>query len=110
LAHLVYVALLTGCLAAPVLLELTLRIRLLLQWRRLALTVLPVLIVFGGWDLAAIRDRQWSYNRHWITGVLLPGGLPIEELAFFVVIPICAVATLEAVRRVRPQWSFGDEP
>jgi hypothetical protein len=35
--------------------------------------------------------------------------LPLEELLFFVVIPTCAILTLEAVRRRRPQWTIGDE-
>jgi hypothetical protein len=43
--------------------------------------------------------------------VLLFGLLPIEELLFFVVVPIAAVMTLEAVRVVRrPEgWLVGDE-
>jgi hypothetical protein len=32
----------------------------------------------------------------------------LEELLFFLVIPICAVLALEAVRRVRG-WPLGDE-
>jgi hypothetical protein len=40
--------------------------------------------------------------------VLLPGRLPIEELLFFIVVPICSVLTLEAVRAVRG-WPVDDE-
>jgi hypothetical protein len=29
---------------------------------------------------------------------------------FFVVIPVCAILTLEAVARRRPGWPIGDEP
>jgi hypothetical protein len=32
----------------------------------------------------------------------LTGALPVEELAFFVVIPICALLTYEAVKIVLP--------
>jgi len=40
------------------------------------------------------------------------GNVPIEELLFFLVIPTCAVLTLEAVRRTKPAWHVddGDEP
>jgi hypothetical protein len=33
-------------------------------------------------------------------GLELPGGLVIEELVFFVVVPTCALLTLEAVRNI----------
>ena len=109
MSHLLYLAILLGCLVAPVTLQLVLPINLLGQWRRLVLTLIPILVVFLGWDVFAIGDREWTYARRWITGLTLPGRLPIEELAFFVVIPICAIATLEAVRHVRPDWKIGDE-
>jgi hypothetical protein len=41
--------------------------------------------------------------------VLLPGGVPLVELLFFVVVPGAAIMTLEAVRVVR-RWRVGDEP
>jgi lycopene cyclase domain-containing protein len=110
MSHLVYLAILTGCLVAPVVLELTLRVHVIRRWRRVAFALIPVVVTFTCWDTLALRAGQWTYARRFITGVRLPGGLPIEELLFFVVIPICAVATFEAVRRVRPNWKIGDEP
>lgn len=96
-----YAGLLAGCLVVTAPLELLLHTRVYARWRRLALTVLPVALVFGGWDAAAVRAGDWRYPRGRVIGLRLPGGLPIEEVAFFLVIPICAVLTLEAVLAVR---------
>jgi lycopene cyclase domain-containing protein len=79
------------------------------RWRRLSLALAPTVVIFAGWDVYAIHRHQWAYARHYTTGLLLPGRLPVEELLFFLVVPTCAVLTLEAVRRRRPQWTVGDE-
>jgi len=99
MAHLTYLAVLAGCLLAAVWLEPVLRVGVLRQWRRLLLTVVPVVLVFGGWDTAAIAAHHWSYDRAQTTGVLLPGRLPLEELLFFIVVPVCAILGFEAVRK-----------
>jgi lycopene beta-cyclase len=101
-----YLAVLAGCLIVTLPLELVLHARVYARWHRLLLTLLPVLAVFVTWDVLAIRAHDWSY-RH-LTGISI-GNLPIEELAFFVVVPICALLTFEAVRRLRPTWRAGDE-
>ena len=60
------------------------------------------------WDLAAIAAGHWTFDPAQTTGILLPGGLPLDEVLFFLVVPICAVLGFEAVRAVlrRPA---GDE-
>jgi lycopene cyclase domain-containing protein len=98
--HLTYLAVLGGCLAAALWLEPVLRVGVLRQWRRLLLTLLPVVAIFVAWDLAAIAAGHWSFDPAQTTGVVLPGGLPIDELLFFVVVPVCAVLGFEAVRKV----------
>jgi len=100
MAHLTYLAVLAGCLLGAVWLEPVLRVGVLRQWRRLLLTLVPVVLVFGGWDVAAIAAHHWSYDRAQTTGVLLPGRLPLEELLFFVVIPICGLLTYSAVSAI----------
>jgi lycopene cyclase domain-containing protein len=97
--HLTYLAVLAGCLAGAVWLEPVLRVGVLRQWRRLLLTLVPVVFLFGGWDLAAIAARHWTFDRAQTIGILLPGRLPLEELLFFVVVPVCAILGFEAVRR-----------
>lgn len=105
--QLLYLAVLAACVLGTLPLELVLRTRVYARPLRLLLTLLPVLVVFVVWDLLAIRAGHWAYDPEQTTGIRL-GDLPLEELAFFVVIPICAVLTLEAVRAVKG-WRVGDE-
>lgn len=108
--HLVYLAVLAACVLGTLPLEFLLGTGVYARWRRLGLSVLPVAIVFAGWDLWAIHARLWWYDSRYLVGLTLPGRLPVEELLFFLVIPTCAVLTLEAVRARRPDWLIGDEP
>lgn len=107
--HLAYLAVLGGCLAAALWLEPVFRVNVLRRWRRLLLTVLPVVAVFGLWDLAAIAAGHWTFDPEQTSGVLLPGALPLDEVLFFVVVPVCAILGFEAVRAVL-QLPAGDEP
>jgi lycopene cyclase domain-containing protein len=102
----IYPAVLVGCLLATLPLELVLHVRVYSRPRRLFLTLLPVLVVFLCWDALAMHAGHWHYRG--LLGLRL-GNLPVEEIGFFVVVPICAVLTLEAVRRRRPEWTIGDE-
>ena len=99
--HLAYVAVLAFCVAGTLPLELWLGVRVYRQWRRLLLTLLMVVPVFVAWDLYAISAGHWSFDPEQTTGVVLPGDLPLDELLFFVVVPVCALLSVEAVRRVR---------
>jgi len=104
--HLTYLALLVGCLAVTAPLEIVLRVRVYARWRRLLLAVLPEFVVFVVWVLYAIAQGHWEYSATRTLGVRLPGGIPVEEVLFFVVVPICAVLALEAVRKVTG-WDAG---
>lgn len=107
--HLAYVAMLAFCLVGTLPLEVVLRLGVYRQLGRLALTLAPVLAVFVAWDLYAIARGHWQFDPQQTVGVVLPGGLPLEELAFFIVIPVVAVLTFEAVRAISG-WRIGDEP
>ena len=102
-----YLLVLAACLLGTLPLELRLGTRVYARPRRLLLTLLPVVAVFVVWDLLAIRAGHWAYDPRQVTGVRF-GDLPLEELLFFLIIPVCAVLTLEAVRAVKG-WPVGDE-
>ncbi len=96
-----YLLVLGACLLGTLPLELVLHVGVYRQWRRLLMTLLPVAAVFVTWDVLAVHAHHWRFDP---AQVLSPRvlGLPLEELAFFVVIPLCSVLGYEAVRRKRP--------
>jgi lycopene cyclase domain-containing protein len=103
-SHLAYLGVLAVVLVGAGWLEPVLGVRVWRRPLRLLLTLLPVVVVFYAWDWYAVAHGQWTFAAARIVGVLLPGRVPLEELLFFVVVPVASVLTWEAVRRVRG-WS-----
>ena len=97
--HFQYLLVLAGCVVVTLPLEVVLGARVWRRPGRLAAALVAPVVVFSAWDVAAIGHGHWSYARRYVTGVDLPGRLPIEEVAFFVVIPVCAILTFEVVSR-----------
>lgn len=95
-----YLLLMAACLLVTLPLEVVLRARVYRQPRRLVLALLPMLVVFLAWDVLGIVRGHWWYSERYTTGILLPLDVPVEEVVFFVVVPICALLTYEAVGTV----------
>ncbi|MFL6182384.1 MAG: lycopene cyclase domain-containing protein [Actinomycetes bacterium] len=104
-----YLAVLAAVLLGSLWLEVVARTRVLRRARRLVLSIAPVLLVFAVWDAYAIDSGHWTFDAGHVLGLEPIAGVPIEELLFFVVVPLASILTLEAVRSVRG-WSVGDEP
>lgn len=109
MSHLAYLGVLASVLLGTAWLEVLLRSRVYARPRRLLLALGPVVVVFCLWDIYAIASGHWTFDPERTSGVVLPGGLPLDELLFFVVVPIASLLTLEAVRSVK-RWEVGDEP
>jgi lycopene cyclase domain-containing protein len=95
-----YVAMLVFCLVGTLPLIPLFRLRVLRQPRRLALTIIGAGAPFLIWDLYATRAGHWRFD----AAQTLPWrvlGLPLEEIAFFVVIPFVSVLTYESVKAMR---------
>ncbi|KZS76813.1 lycopene cyclase [Mycobacterium kansasii] len=67
---------------------------------RLLKAVLPVAAVFLVWDEIAVAAGIWTYDARYISGLSVPFRVPVEEVLFFVVIPICALLTYNAVSTI----------
>lgn len=105
-----YVAILAFVMVGCLWLEVALRTRVFRRWRRLLLSILPAVVVFFVWDVYAVASGHWWFDVDKILGVYLPGNVPLDEVLFFIAIPIASVLTIEAVRSVKPHWRVGDEP
>ena len=101
--HYQYLILMGACLAVSAPLEL-LGARVYRQPARLARAVLPVAAVCLIWDALAIAGRVWTYNPRYVTGARLPFRIPVEELVFFMVIPVCGILTYACVLAIGARW------
>ena len=93
-----YLGLMAACLLVTLPLELVLGARVWRRPRRLALALAPAFGLFVVWDLAASATGTWGFDDRYTIGLRFPGGMVVEELVFFLVVPICGLLTLEAVR------------
>lgn len=108
-ARFAYLGVMLFALVGSIWLEVLLCTHVLRRWRRLLLAIAPVFVIFIVWDLYAISQGHWTFDPERTTGVLFPGQLPLDEVVFFLVIPLASVLSLEAVRSVKG-WDVGEEP
>src|ERR1700744_3033990 len=97
--HYQYLILMAACLVATLPLE-ALGARVYQQPTRLARADLSVDLIFLIWDALAIAGHVCTYNPRYVTGVDLPFRIPVEELVFFLAIPVCGILTYEGVQAV----------
>ena len=105
MSHFTYLLILAACLLGTLPLETVLHVRVYrsgVGWRR---RCCPWPSCSPAGTCSPSETGLWTYNGHYLVGVTLPGRLPLEELCFFIVIPICAVLTFEAVLSRRPAWA-----
>jgi lycopene beta-cyclase len=95
-----YLILMGLCLLITLPLEFLFGARVWRRPRRLAAAMGVPVALFLVWDVIAIERKHWNFNPKYVTGWELPFNLPVEELVFFLVIPVCCLLTLEAVRNV----------
>ncbi|AKU17133.1 lycopene cyclase domain-containing protein [Luteipulveratus mongoliensis] len=97
--HLTYAGMLAFCLLGTLPLDRWFHLGVLRRWRRLLLTLVLAAGPFLVWDLLATHAGHWRFD----SAQTLPArvlGIPLEEVGFFVVIPLAAILTYEAVQTV----------
>lgn len=70
--------------------------RWLRHWRQSFAAIGAVALAFVMWDVAVTKLGHWSFNPAYVLGWGL-GGLPLEELVFFIAIPLVCLAVWELV-------------
>ena len=84
--------------------ELFLKVAVLKRIKRVLLAIAPISFLFIAWDAYAIRSGHWRFDGEQIIGIFGPFCIPLEEYLFFIVVPIAAIMTIEAVRSVKRDW------
>lgn len=108
MSHLGYAGVLAFILIGSTWLEIVLRTHVFRRWLRLILALLPTVVLFSAWDAYAIAQGHWDFNVDQVIGWQVVAKVPIDELLFFIIVPLASILTLEAVRATR-DWKAGDE-
>jgi lycopene cyclase domain-containing protein len=106
-----YMAMLAFTLIGSGWLEFYFKIGVFRRIKRAAISILPISVFFLIWDAYAIKRGHWFFARDQILGIYGPLNIPLEEYLFFIVVPLAAIFTLEAVVTVKPHWrknEFGE--
>lgn len=61
-------------------------------------SLLATMIVFTAWDMWAVEQKHWSFGLQHTLNILI-GNQPIEEIAFFLVIPFFGIVLWEMIRK-----------
>jgi len=98
--NLFYVIYLLGVLFSSLLIQKVGKIKI--DFRRALVAILPVLAVFVLWDIIATERGHWSFGLDRMLGIVIINQ-PVEELAFFIVIPLFYLVVWETVNKFK-RW------
>jgi lycopene cyclase domain-containing protein len=99
-----YMAMIVFTFVGSFWLEVIFKVGVVRRWKRALKSILPVSALFIAWDAYAISQGHWFFDRDQILGIFGPFGIPLEEYLFFLVVPLAALLTIEAVTTVKPHW------
>jgi lycopene cyclase domain-containing protein len=102
-------AMLAFTVAGSFWLEVVLKVGVLRRIKRAGISIIPVALLFLIWDAYAIKQGHWFFDRDKILGIYGPYDIPLEEFLFFLIIPLAAIMTLEAVTTVNKHWKQRDD-
>ena len=80
------------------------------KWRIFLLTDFFILLTFLTLDILAVEKKIWFFDPNQILGFEFFGLLPIEELLFFILVPLMSILVYQALLKLTG-WnsSKGDE-
>ena len=83
------------------------RLHISRSWRIFLATDAAVLVIYTAWDIYAVKHHNWSFDPHQILGLTIGGTLPIEEILFFVIVPLMTVLSYIALSKLLPKFALG---
>ena len=77
------------------------------KFRQFLLVDAMIIVTYLSWDIWAVFKKSWYFDPNQIIGLQLFGRLPIEEILFFVIVPLMGVLTYSALIKLTG-WSTKD--
>jgi lycopene cyclase domain-containing protein len=100
MAHLHYlgVLLFIGLCAVGVAIGFSLKIPSF--WKTFLLTDTCILVIYLAWDFWAISKHNWYFDSKQMLNIFPIPKVPIEEILFFIVVPLTTVITYKALLKL----------
>ncbi len=102
-----YFTLLLGSISVPLLLSFDKKVAFYLSWKWVLPAIILVAAEFIAWDIWLTHLGVWGFNERY-HGSWTPGGLPIEEWLFFIVVPYASLFLHYVLRAYFPNLALGD--
>ena len=99
-----YLLVLSFIATCAIFIALVFRIRVKRFWRLFVITDLAILVIYLIWDYWAISKKNWFFDESQILGVKIFGIIPIEEIFFFMIVPLTSLLTYLALKKLT-KWS-----
>ena len=73
------------------------RLRISSKWKLFLLTDAVILAIYLVWDFWAVSKGSWYFDPEQVIGLYIFSRLPIEEILFFIIVPLMVVLTYLAL-------------
>ena len=104
MAHYHYALVLLFVAICAVGVNLGFRLRITHLWRVFLATDAAILLIYTAWDIWAVENHNWRFDSAQILGLRIVAGLPIEEILFFIVVPVMTVLTYLALSKLTKKY------
>ncbi|NBK22045.1 MAG: lycopene cyclase domain-containing protein [Spirochaetia bacterium] len=96
-----YLTIIFAVIAAPLALSFDKRVAFHRKWKQLGISMLPVAVVYIGWDIWATWRGDWHFSSEY-AGSWRMLGLPLGEWLFFFVVPYACIFIWEVAKAYFP--------
>jgi len=100
MAHLHYIGVLAFIAICALFVSIAFKIRIRHFWQIFLLTDGAILAVYLIWDFWAISKRNWYFDSHQMLNIFIIPKVPLEEVLFFIVVPVTTVMTFKALLKI----------
>ena len=98
-----YLSLIIGASAIPILYSFHPKMRLVEQWPAIFSAITITAIIFILWDYSFTKNQIWGFNENYHLPFIILG-MPVEEWLFFWLIPYPSLFIHYSIQYFKPSW------
>ena len=92
-------------ISLPLLFSFHPKIQFYKRWPVVLPAIISMTVLYVAWDIVFTEQGVWGFNSRYLLGPEM-GGLPIEEILFFICIPYASVFTHYTLSKLNPSISL----